>query len=312
MAGPPDDTPYGARLRSFVQAERPAGLVVLGSGSIPLATDADRRAFVAVAGGGRRDGLTNNWYSSDIVAVGRAGDLADLPDLPADNAVPRWLAEVAGFAVGVRGRTRLGFDLDDPLDLILAEKRLRLAAAPPPGVDLGPLRERLDQARDVAADASAEIIVAGRTSPAVLRWLERAAAARVRALVEERGLRSASAGGNRRPPRSVLGRLIDREGPDALGELLSEFGDAAFVDSRVLMAHRYGVDDRAWPRPEDRYASDLLLPDRVSHPWLRALTVSAASAPIPVILGGHSLVGPGLRLAVGPRRRPQRRRRGEA
>ena len=50
VAGPPDDTPFGARLRAFVDAERPSGLVVLGSGSIPLARPEDLRAFVAAAG----------------------------------------------------------------------------------------------------------------------------------------------------------------------------------------------------------------------------------------------------------------------
>jgi hypothetical protein len=302
VAGPRDDTPFGARLRSFVEAEDADGLVVLGSGSVPFATDADLRAFVEAAGSGRRDALTNNWYSSDIVAVGRAEDLAGVPDLPSDNALPRWLAEAAGFRVAVRGGVRLGFDLDVPLDILLAETRLSLTADVPAGIDLMPVRERLAEARDAAADAAAELVVAGRTSPATLHWLERASAARVRALIEERGLRSASPGANRRPPRSVLGRLLDREGPEALGELLAEFGDAAFVDSRVLIAHRYGLDERAWPLPEDRFASDLLLPDRVTHPWLRALTASASSAPIPVILGGHTLIGPGLRLALGTRR----------
>ena len=31
---------------------------------------------------------------------------------------------------------------------------------------------------------------------------------------------------------------------------------------RVLLAHRLGPDETAWPAPEDRFASDLLLPDR--------------------------------------------------
>jgi hypothetical protein len=40
----------------------------------------------------------------------------------------------------------------------------------------------------------------------------------------------------------------------------------------------------------------------VHDPWLRALTASAAAAPIPVLLGGHTLVGPGVRLVIaGPR-----------
>ena len=60
-----------------------------------------------------------------------------------------------------------------------------------------------------------------------------------------------------------------------------------------------GAGEAAWPTPEDRFASDLLLPDRVRDPWLAALTRSAADAPVPVLLGGHTLVGPGVRLALG-------------
>ena len=56
-----------------------------------------------------------------------------------------------------------------------------------------------------------------------------------------------------------------------------------------------------WPAPEDRFASDLLLPDRVADPWLRALTRAAREAPIPIVLGGHTLIGPGLPLALRER-----------
>jgi hypothetical protein len=87
--------------------------------------------------------------------------------------------------------------------------------------------------------------------------------------------------------------------------VLASLGEAAMVDTRVLLAHRLGVDERRWPVAEDRFASDLLLPERVGDPWLRALTASAADAAIPVLLGGHSLVGPGVRLLLrgGPSRR---------
>jgi hypothetical protein len=97
--------------------------------------------------------------------------------------------------------------------------------------------------------------------------------------------------------------LLDDRGPGALGTILAELGDAAVVDSRVLLAHRLGADESAWPAPEDRFASDLLLPDRIGDPWLRAVTESARDATISVLLGGHTLVGPGLRLAIGGRSR---------
>jgi hypothetical protein len=80
-----------------------------------------------------------------------------------------------------------------------------------------------------------------------------------------------------------------------------ELCDGALIDSRVLIAHRYGADEAGWPVAEDRFASDLLLPDRIRDPWLRDLTTAAAEAQVPILLGGHSLVGPGLGLALGPR-----------
>jgi hypothetical protein len=100
----------------------------------------------------------------------------------------------------------------------------------------------------------------------------------------------------------VLGLVLDREGPAALGVILAGLGDAAIVDSRVLLAHRLGADEAAWPPPEDRFASDLLLHEQVEDAWLRDLTRAAADAPIPVLLGGHTLVGPGLRLLIKGRR----------
>ena len=70
------------------------------------------------------------------------------------------------------------------------------------------------------------------------------------------------------------------------------------MDTRVLLAHRHGADETSWPAAEDRFASDLLLPDGIRDPWLRALTTSARDSAIPVLLGGHTLVGPGVRLAL--------------
>jgi hypothetical protein len=92
--------------------------------------------------------------------------------------------------------------------------------------------------------------------------------------------------------------LLDRDGPAALGAIVGELADAAVIDTRVIVAHRFGADESAWPSAEDRFASDLLLADRIEDPWLRDLTTAAATARIPIALGGHTLVGPGLRLAL--------------
>jgi hypothetical protein len=326
MAGPPDGLAFGERLRAAVRARtgkrgmgtRPGaaigGLIVMGSGSIPLARAADLRRFVEVAAGPGGHALANNLYSADVVAVSRATDLLDLPPLPADNALPRWLEERAGVAVtDLRSRWRLGVDIDTPLDLImlgglglLGEPAARdLHEAGP--LSGGRLDDRLAALAGLLTNRRAELLVAGRVSTATLRWLESGVACRVRALVEERGLRAATqlaqsgATTNSRPPRSILGELLDRDGPGALAQFVTRLADAAVIDTRVLLAHRRGFAESAWPAAEDRFASDLLAPTSITDPWLRALTESAANSPSghPIILGGHTMVNGGLRLLAG-------------
>jgi hypothetical protein len=312
---PPDDTPFGARLRR-ISAETlplgPGGLVVLSAASIPLATAGDRRDFVDAAAADEPGALVNQRYSADAIAIARADlVLPMLPvDLDSDNALPRWLAEVARIPVrDLRGRRRLAMDVDSPLDLLLLDGVAALGGVRlpmPTGTDADRVRNRLRALRALARDPGAELLLGGRLSSADLRWAERHTRSRTRALIEERGLRAAGAGAmvgrpNRRPPRSVLGDLLDRDGPGSLGRHVAALADGALLDSRVLIAHRHGADERAWPPPEDRYSSDLLLAERIRDPWLAELTAAAAGAPVPILLGGHALVGPGARLALGGR-----------
>ena len=324
VAGPPDGLSFGERLGAAIRARSdPAGwamaratgiggtdehvvvsfgwvhsggLIVLGSGSIPLARAADLRRFVEVAAGPGGHALANNRYSADVVAISRAADLAELPPLPADNALPRWLQERAGVAVtDLRSHWRLGVDVDTPLDLLLLGLGGPATTAPLIG-------ERLAALSDVLRNRRAELLVAGRVSAATLRWLESGVACRVRALVEERGLRAASrlaqSGDTTgsRPPRSILGELLDRDGPESLSRTIAKLADAGVIDTRVLLAHRHGTSEQAWPVPEDRFASDLLLPATIADPWLRALTESAIASDLPILLGGHTAVNGGLRL----------------
>ena len=279
--------PFGARVRTTARVHAGSGLVVLGSGSIPLATLADLRSFTRAAAEGPV--LSNNIYSSDAIAIPASTSVAELPDVASDNGLPRWFAERGVPVTDLARRWRLQVDLDSPIDGYLAGlaggeavfDRVRAGAA---------------RLRSVAADPAAELLVAGRTSSSTLRWLERSTASRTRALVEERGMRTSRRG--QRPARSVLGLLLDGGGPGALGTIVPELAHGAVIDSRVLLAHRLGTDESGWPTAEDRFASDLLLHERIADPWLRELTRAAAEAPIPVLLGGHTLVGPGLRLVL--------------
>jgi hypothetical protein len=294
VASATDARSFGERLRELaITMPGDSGLVVLGSGSVAAARPGDLAPFVGTAARGARVALANNRYSADIVAVACSGILRDVPDLTSDNALPRWLDEAAGYQVDdLRGRWRLQVDIDTPIDGLL------LGLDVPDG---GRVTEAVARVRALAGEPLAELLVAGRTSAASLRWLERSTRARVRAFVEERGLRTSRP--EQRPPASLLGAVLERDGPRSLGAHVGRLADAALIDSRVLLAPRLGADEAAWPSPEDRYASDLLLPERITDPWLRELTIAAREALIPIVLGGHTLVGPGIRLAVGARRR---------
>lgn len=306
-----DGRPFGAQLAAAAPARD--GLIVLGSGAVPRLDVRDARLLVDVAATGGRQALTNNRYSSDVCAVGEAAALAGVPALPSDNALPRWLEERAGFAVEeLPGRERLALDVDTPLDVGLwalapgcPDWVRRLVEAQAIAVP------RLAELRALAADPHAQLLVFGRAGSATLRWLERNVRCRVRFLAEERGMRASSPlaiGGGSPPrtarrPRATLGMLLDQRGPGALADVVADLADGAIIDSRVLMAHYRGADEMAWPVPVDRFASDLLRPAGISDPWLRLLTKSAAASRQPIVLGAHTLVGPGVRLVLGGRLR---------
>ncbi len=203
VATHPGGAPFGTRLRQFATREPRRGLVILGSGSLPLAGPADLQAFVATAGAGEGPVLTNNRYSGDVLAIPAGIDLSTLPDLEADNGVPRWFAEKGVRVNDLRSRWRLQVDLETPIDALVAD---RDRPGDPTYDRVRPVVERF---RRLAADPRSEILVAGRTSATTLRWLETHTASRTRALVEERGMRTAPP--DQRPARSALGLLLDRD-----------------------------------------------------------------------------------------------------
>ena len=276
-----------------------------GAGSLALADDSLLDDLLSPL---RGEVVANNRFSTDAFVV--AGDLGAaveaLAGCGSDNAAARAL-EMAGFTVrDLAARAWSRFDVDTTLDLAL----LRLASRIPGGRDLGagvagflamaqlPGGRGLDvpsvaSVGEVVRDRSAELVIAGRVPAAMLAHLESETACRVRAFVEERGMRSAVDA----TPRSLLARIMEREGPAALIAHLASLGDAVVLDTRVLMAARAGsVDSTRWPAAEERFASDFGDAANVRTSWLAELTAAAVAADVPVMLGGHGLLSDGLRI----------------
>jgi hypothetical protein len=86
--------------------------------------------------------------------------------------------------------------------------------------------------------------------------------------------------------------LID-DGPEAFFDRLSRSCDAAWIDTRPLLAAA-----EACPAPGERFSSDLFDAAGIVDPAWRAFTLAALRARVPVVLGGHSVVSGGLYLAA--------------
>ncbi len=285
---------FGRRLAGVIDRfglEKP---LYFSGGSVPLLS---AQEFVGIAQElGRGDGLviTNNLYSADLVAFspGEALRKIKLPD--SDNPLARLLAEQAGLAPRPLPRSVSSqFDIDSPSDLAI----LTLMGGAGPR-----LQSLLDDWRlDVASyrgvlgyftDPTAQVLVAGRAGSQVWQYLERETACRVRFFAEERGMQAEGRLGGGQA-RSLLGFYLAEVGVERFFATLAELADAAFLDSRVLLAHLGIEASRA-----DRFLSDIGRHEEIKEPFLRQFSEAARRAPIPVLLGGHSLVSGGLMALV--------------
>lgn len=279
---------FGRRLAGVIERHGLEAVVYQGGGSVPLLAAADYAGIARACEEGVL--VTNNYFSSDLVAFRPASALCRVEPPESDNALARALAEGAGLSVQALPRTvATQLDIDGPTDLAVLSltgeggPRLR-AVLDGLTVDLSRYRRALS----LFTDRSAEIIVAGRVGSHAWPYLERETACRVRLFAEERGMQ---ADGRARDgsARSLLGLYLDAVGPDRFFEGVAQLGDAAFIDTRVLLAHR-----RVEPGRADRFLSDLGDWTDIREPFLREFTQAAANAAIPVLLGGHSLVSGGL------------------
>jgi hypothetical protein len=279
---------FGRRLAGVLRDHAIRSAVYLGGGAVPLFGPEDFASLADAVAAGRA--VTNNIYSSDLAAFPVTEDaLHAIESVERDNALARALAERADMEVEEMPRTYVTqLDIDSPTDLAvlsltgLGGARLRrcLDAS---NLDSGVYRQVLP----LFLDSRAQIVVAGRVGSRAWQYLERETACRVRLFAEERGMEAEGRGAG--AARSLLGFYLGEVGFQRFFDTLAQLGDAAFLDTRVLLAHE-GIEAGR----EDRFLSDLRCWQDIREPFLRELTRAAAGAPVPVLLGGHSLMSGGL------------------
>jgi len=285
---------FGATLLEIVQSRGVVRPVVFGAGALPLLRADDFAAVAVRLASMSALAITNNFYSSDLIAWTPGTTLANIAPLPeSDNALPRLLAE-AGLPVEALPRTIATLlDIDTPTTL--AVLALYGRTGPRLARLLSTLPLDLETYRRVmlcVTDRTKTLLVAGRVGSHAWQYLERNTACRVRLYAEERGMQ---ADGREAVGlvRSLLGYYIEAVGLERTVATLARLADAICIDSRVLTAHAHRSPSR-----EDRFNADLGRVDRIRDPMLRDLTAAAHAAPVPILLGGHALVSGGLMALV--------------
>jgi len=301
-----DDLPnapfhFGQRLAALIDAYRYDPALYFGGGSTPLLDSTLMETIVGIVQQAAAPGssnlpdrlaLTNNLYSSDWIGFTRtAHALPILADQRRDNSIAWALRENGGYERRPLSTLRpaTGFDIDTPTDLALLAQHPHI---------LPNLRAALNDVRlssipieavlNLLRQDGKTVALIGRVSPAAWSALNRVCRVWTRVFAEERGM-VASEREARGEVRSMLLPLLETLGIEGFFARLAEMADAVLFDTRVLFAAR-GIA----PSAADRYASDLLWHWAIEDEWLRAFTFAAATAPIPVVLGGHSLVSGGL------------------
>jgi hypothetical protein len=282
---------FGRRLAALIERSGAKRVLCAGGASAPLMAIDEWTDVLSRLTEADQLVVTNNVHSCDWVGFVVDADVLSLvADQSTDNSVAWALTDDLGlecWSGAATAATR--FDIDTPADLLLAQQHPRIAPH---------LRRYLDSlALDISrieavlaemARDGGSLALIGRASPAVWDALDRATRCWVRVFAEERGMR-ASGRMDRCEVRSLIADHASLVGPPAFFDQLARLVNGALIDDRVFLA-----SNGLWPPARDRYNSDLYRWELVEDPYLRQLTRAAAECPVPVVLGGHSVVAGGL------------------
>jgi CTP:molybdopterin cytidylyltransferase MocA len=280
---------FGTRLRQVIVKYGLENVIYMGGAAAPLISPCEFNQIALALKRSRNTVIMNNVQSADLVAFtpARAIDEIELPDN--DNSLGNLLRGIGMSRMLVPNSGRVNFDIDTPTDILIlglhpdCGARLSRAIA-----SLDWPRDKLNQAIEILRDDSREIAVIGRVGPSVIQYINANMVHRMRVFSEERGMKALGRE-ERGEVVSLLGFMIEELGPCKFFEYLSSVCDLAFIDTRVIFAHlQKQVSD--W----DRFQSDLGRFQLIENQWVKEFTRSAWESPIPVILGGHSLVAAGL------------------
>jgi hypothetical protein len=276
---------FSGWLNERVVRYTPENLFYWGGGASPLITAEIIESLCSSIISGENILYTNNFFSADWAAFTPASAVLGIPDIHMDNNLAYSLWKERNLrSIYIEPSVEIVGDVDTPADLLI------LAELPGVGVKTGEyLRSlKLDTSRvrrliELLQDRN-RIFLSGRVGSSLFKYLDTKCRCSFRIISEERGMRST--GRLRRGEvRSILGTMFEEMGLEKTFKFIESASQAAVIDSRIPFAQLRGDVSVC-----DRFYSDLGLWQEIKDPWVRDFTKRAMEAPIPVLLGGHSLI----------------------
>ena len=283
---------FGRHLCQVVTEHELDNVIYLGGAALPLVRESDffdisrqLRQFKNVV-------VVNNVQSADLIAFTPSDVLEHIEPPDNDNLLGYLLREAGLRRILIENSARINFDLDTPVDMLILDECSSLGENTRGALDeLNLSTGHLVEAMEVLSTSQRpypEVVLLGRVGPAIMSVINANLGVRLRVFSEERGMKALQRAETGKAV-SVLGYLLQNTGPEEFFEYLNQVADVAFLDTRVLFAHM-----KLFPSAGDRYYSDLGMVARIDDPYVARFTEVAFNAPLPVVLGGHSLVYGGL------------------
>jgi hypothetical protein len=277
---------FGFRLREIINEYGFEQVIYMGGGSGVLLPVSDLRQMAIELLKADKLLLTNNFYSTDFCGFTPASHINEIHVPPYDNDLGWRMGQKGGLPnVSLPRSAESQLDIDTPVDLMVLTYHPQVSRHLRGYLDdLDLDTTHITRAMKFLVNRMTEVVLAGRVSSSILAYMEQETACRVRVFSEERGMR-ASGRQARGEVRSLLGQYLEAVGPRRFFYSIAEMAQAFFWDNRVVWAH-----NQVWPSANDRFYSDLRCPAKIEDRFVRELTEAAMAAPIPVVMGGHSLV----------------------
>lgn len=283
---------YGTALQRVVR-ENPMERVLYFSGaSSPLISIDEFTDIAKVLNENENVVYVNNVQSADIVGWYPANVILEMDPPDMDNAL--------GFQIRYQKHfTRLlmphspgiHFDVDTPTEILFLKLMPNLGPRTRKEVDaMNWSTDTLERAWHVLSRKGEvpSVWISGRVGAPLIAHFNLHLRARLRVLSEERGMKAMGLEAEGKV-KSFLAAFIEEAGIDAFFRWVSENSDVAFIDTRVIFAHK-----KLHASEHDRFNSDLGNWEVIENPFIREFTKAAKEAPIPIVLGGHTLILGGL------------------